>query len=523
VIGVGVALVVLSMYRARLDTLAVALGAFDRIAATVGAADTATVRAGFRRVRLAYKRVECVVEYVDPADAAALNGPATEGIGDAAGWDPGEPDEESSGGLLQSVERAIYRIPVLFPSTRQQLTAEIGGARMAVDRLRASADTVRLADADIAAAARLEVVRVAALGLAGDDSRAAHDGIPEARAALAGTRDMLHATRAARVDSLLRAGEAMLSGDDVNRLRFIVAIANPLTAALAPMARGAYDAWTDMGRRGPPASAAEVALGARLFRDPALSGPRTRSCATCHQPARGFTDGLARAAPLPGRTGVLLRHTPTLINAALADVFFDDGRAASLEAQVYAVVANPNEMAGSMPLAARRLGGRGPRQIARALAAYERTLLAFDSRADRAFQGDTLALSGAERRGFELFMGKGACGTCHYFPLLNGMRPPTYRQADFEVLGAPGDADSGRAVVTHDPADVGAMKTPGLRFAVPGGPYMHNVTFRTLDDVVDFYDRGGVRTANQTLAPAPLHLSDDEKRDLIAFLQALRI
>src|ERR1700722_4722733 len=172
VIGVGVALVVLSMYRARLDTLAEALGTFDRIAATVGVTDTATVRAGFRRVRLAYKRVECVVEYVDPADAAALNGPGTEAVGDAAGWDPGEPDEESSGGLLQSVERALYRVPVLFPSTRQQLTAEIGGARMAVDRLRASADTERLDDADVAAAGRLRGVRVAALGLAGDDSRA---------------------------------------------------------------------------------------------------------------------------------------------------------------------------------------------------------------------------------------------------------------------------------------------------------------------------------------------------------------
>ena len=288
---------------------------------------------------------------------------------------------------------------------------------------------------------------MAALGLAGDDSRVAHEGIPEARVALAGTRDVLRASRPDReagVDALFGAGEAMLGGDDVSRLRFIVTIANPLVAALAPTGRrdaGAYELWTHITKR--RVRAADVALGERLFTDPALSGSGIRSCATCHIPARGFTDGLARAAPLPGRAGVRLRHTPTLLNVALANVFFDDGRVSSLEAQVYTVVGNPNEMAGSLARAARRLPGQTPWSIARALAAYERTLVAFTTRADRAFRGDTLALSGQERHGFELFMGKAGCGTCHYFPLLNGMCPPTYRHTDFEVLGAPGDADWG--------------------------------------------------------------------------------
>jgi cytochrome c peroxidase len=186
------------------------------------------------------------------------------------------------------------------------------------------------------------------------------------------------------------------------------------------------------------------------------------------------------------------------------------------------------EFARAFPAGRSSMAAVSPRHIASALAAYERTLVAFDTRADRAFRGDTLALTGAERQGFELFMGKAACGTCHYVPFLNGMRPPTYQHTDFEVLGVPGRPDSGRAVVTHDPADVGAMKTPGLRFVVSGGPYMHNGTFRTLDEVVDFYDRGGgqgigARAGNQTLAPTPLHLTPLEKIDLIAFLEALRV
>jgi cytochrome c peroxidase len=223
--------------------------------------------------------------------------------------------------------------------------------------------------------------------------------------------------------------------------------------------------------------------------------------------------------------GVVLRHTPTLLNVAVADAWFDDGRAASLEDQVGDVVTNPHEM-----------GGRRPsREVARALAAYERTLVGFRTRVDRALGGDTLALTPTERHGFNVFMGKAACGTCHYLPLFGGMRPTRDAHTEYEVLGVPArpdtvgatvDPDSGRARVTGDPADLHAFKTPGLRFLAAGGPYMHNGAYRTLNEVVDFYDRGGgrgigERINNQTLSPVPLHLTPDEKADLIALLQAL--
>jgi cytochrome c peroxidase len=564
----GLGLVLLTLYHARLDTLANALQRFDRTVATVGPSDSATVRAGFRQVRTAYKRVECLIEYLSPDEAAALNGPGGEGPDEADGenGDPGEPEEESSLGLLQSAERALYRYPVLFVSTRQRLAASIGGARVVVGRLRrSSVDQRRLGDRDVVAAARRELIRVVALGLAGDDSRVAHNGRAEAAAALDGTRDALE-IYAPTLEMLapgswralarsFDAAETLLSesaDDDFSRLRFIVAVANPLATTLAWL--GARPVRADLlafaPRRPTPASAAQIALGAALFSDPALSGPGTRSCATCHQPARGFTDGLARAAPLSSHPDATLRHTPTLLNVGFADLLFDDGRASSLEQQVGMVVDNPDEMAGSLALAARRLRQRAavstqfarafpaarsspatlvsPRHIAAALAAYERTLVAFDTPVDRALRGDTGALTRDERHGFNLFMGKAACATCHYLPLFNGMRPPDYAHTDFEVLGVPGDTDSGRARVTHDPVDIGAMKTPGLRFAAPGGPYMHNGAYRSLAEVVDFYDSGGgagigARMANQTLSPVRLNLTDQEKHDLIAFLEALRV
>jgi cytochrome c peroxidase len=472
------ALVALVAYRAGLDSLAVSLRALAETVATAPATDSAGVRSAFRRARVQYKHVELLVEYLDPVGAEALNGP------DADAGEGDEADEGAAVGALQDAERALYRFPVLYAPVRARVLADVGGARTTVDRLRASAP-VSLRGARVVEACRLEVIRVMALGLAGDDSRAAREGIPEAIAALEGVRE-----NGGRVDAAIQLLEGARSFDELDRLPVILAL-----GGFGPMPVGKWSR--------------AAAVGRRLFSDPALSGGGARSCATCHVPSRGFTDGLARAVPL--QAGVELRHTPSLLNVKFADAFFDDGRVATLEAQVVDVVRNPTEMGGKRPA----------RWVASAIAAYERTLVGFDSRFDRALRGDTAALTASERRGFTVFMGKGRCGTCHYLPYMNGLRPPGYRHSDFEVLGI--DADSGRGKVTGDPADLGAMKTPGLRFLPGGGggPYMHNGVYRTMAQVIAFYDSGGVRVANQTLSAAPLHLSGEEKRALEDFLGAL--
>src|SRR5207245_681362 len=253
-----------------------------------------------------------------------------------------------------------------------------------------------------------------------------------------------------------------------------------------------------------------VALGGRLFFDPALSRRGRRSCAACHQPALAFSDGRARAVVDPGHGFV--RNTPTLLNAGMQLFQFADQRAPFLEFQVEAVMQNPREMDLPLAEAARKLGGDSalvarfagalgkpprealtPQSLGVAIAAYVRSLRAMDSRFDRAVRGDTDALTASERRGFNLFLGKAACGTCHFAPLFGGTVPPTYREAEPEVIGVPAkpvargprlDPDPGVFAVDKAPLHRHAFKTPTLRNVALTAPYMHNGVFRTLEEVV---------------------------------------
>ena len=193
------------------------------------------------------------------------------------------------------------------------------------------------------------------------------------------------------------------------------------------------------------------------------------------------------------------------------------------------VVNNEDNFAVSRPLS--------PGRLRMALAAYLRSLQALDSRFDRATRGDTALLTSNERRGFTLFMGKARCGTCHFAPLFNGATPPTFTEAEPEVIGTPAgplgtrggrriDPDAGRFAVDRVGLHRFAFKTPTLRNIALTAPYMHNGVFRTLEEVLDFYDGGGgagrgIATPQQTLPSDSLHLSREEKQDIIAFLGSL--
>jgi cytochrome c peroxidase len=304
----------------------------------------------------------------------------------------------------------------------------------------------------------------------------------------------------------------------------------------------------------PPATRELASLGKRLFSDPILSGPKTRSCASCHDPVRAFTDGRARALTLSVGTPPTARNTPTLINAALEPTQFADQRAGSLEEQVARVLASDAEMQSSAGLAASRLQadssyraafvraipGRRDTAVTAlgvriALAAYVRTLVALNSQFDRAVRGDTAAMTTGERRGFELFVGKARCGSCHFMPLFTGVAPPDFVTEEPEIIGVPRDAGAQQLVLDGDPGREGvdhitnhrfAFKVPTLRNVALTAPYMHNGAFKSLDEVIAFYDRGGgagagLRVPNQTLSEKPLRLSAAERHDLVAFLHAL--
>jgi cytochrome c peroxidase len=277
----------------------------------------------------------------------------------------------------------------------------------------------------------------------------------------------------------------------------------------------------------------------------------TRSCSSCHQPDKAFTDGLVKNLDITGKK-MIRRNTPTLINAALQPAQFDDLRAASLEDQVSDVVGNRDEMHGDMQLSTKKLWQDAAyrklfteafpqkhrtaidtAEVMNALASYVRSLTALNSRFDAYMQGDQSALQQTAINGFNLFMGKARCATCHYLPLFNGTLPPRYMQLDAEVIGVPKtkkskmiDPDQGLFDIQPMAFNRHAFKVTTVRNAARTAPYMHNGVFKTLAEVVDFYDQGGgaglgLKVANQTLAADRLHLTVKEKMELIAFMNSL--
>jgi cytochrome c peroxidase len=269
----------------------------------------------------------------------------------------------------------------------------------------------------------------------------------------------------------------------------------------------------------------KVALGARLFADPRLSGGSRRSCASCHQRERAFTDGRPKARALSGSN--LQRNTPGLWNLAWSKHYFWDGRAPSLEAQIRAPIEAPDEMGGDWPVILARLGadadlaGRfraafadeppiSRQTVVKALAAYVRSLVSPPTRFDAWIAGDAQALSPAEVRGFRLFTGKAGCVLCHA-----GWR---FTDDRFHDIGLPGH-DPGRGAVPGGTPGLSAFKTPSLRQLTHTAPYMHDGSIPSLAAVLAHYAGGLVR--RPSLAPSlnpRLRLSARERADLIAFL-----
>ena len=285
-----------------------------------------------------------------------------------------------------------------------------------------------------------------------------------------------------------------------------------------------------------PQNAAKVALGHELAFDHRLSKNESMSCAGCHLPFAGGGGHTARAF---GHGGELGRWAPSWVNAAYYTSQFWDGRAASLEEQTGALpghmgpISAPGEMAGDVESVVRKIAsipayrrqfkqafGQGVTRenIAKAIAAFERTLVATEAPFQRYVRGDERAISAAAKRGFELFRGKALCVTCHAPPLLSDNA--------FHDIGVPQVGplaeDLGRYAVTHKAADKRAFKTPSLYNSASFLYFMHDGAFSTLDQVIDHYDRGGnPGDEHQDPLMRPLHLTKSEKADLKAFLESL--
>ncbi|MEX2188991.1 MAG: cytochrome c peroxidase [Pirellulales bacterium] len=276
-----------------------------------------------------------------------------------------------------------------------------------------------------------------------------------------------------------------------------------------------------------PLTEAKIELGKQLYFDPRLSRDNTVSCASCHDPAKGWSNGEAVATGIGGQKGG--RSAPTIVNSAYQHFQFWDGRAAELEGQALGPIQNPIEMDLTLEELVEKLnkieGYKKQFQgvfgtdatsagVAKAIASFERTVLSGDAPFDRYKAGDTKALSEAGERGRVVFFNKAQCSSCH--------SGPNFTDGAFHNIGIGMEheqPDEGRKSESKLEGDRGAFKTPTLREIARTGPYMHDGRLNTIDDVVEYYNKGGTPNPQLDEAIFPLNLTDEQKKDLVTFLK----
>jgi cytochrome c peroxidase len=295
-----------------------------------------------------------------------------------------------------------------------------------------------------------------------------------------------------------------------------------------------------------------IELGRLLFFDPILSQNRRVACGSCHLPERALADSRHLGAALAqAQGGVLPRSTPTIFNVRFQHSQFWDGRADSLESLALMPVENALEMGSSREVAVRDVAAIpqygdlfraaygteiDEHALQRAIASFLRSVTANSAPVDRYLAGDERALSAEATAGFDLFFGKARCSRCHYLPLFAGTEGPSFVATEFRITGVP---ERGQTLLTRDLGRGGvsglpdvdaaelrhAFKAPTLRNIDKTAPYMHNGAFDTLEQVIDFYDRGpeargySVPNLDFVLQPGSLGLTSDEKRQILTFLR----
>lgn len=435
-------------------------------------------------------------------------------------------------------------------------------------------------------AMRMQLVRIFTLGLTGFDTPGSLNAMPEAAASLQGMQVFFNENyknvpekQDKEINALFESAvtylNASASFEEFDRLEMLTRYIDPLYKKLGELKSKANVNLIKYSTGWDPASKsifsdnflnpyyftdlkqhedndALRSLGKDLFYDPVLSNDGKTSCASCHQPEKAFTDGVPRSmSNTKGKT--VLRNAPTLLNAVYADRYFYDLRAFTLEQQAEHVIFNPDEFNTGYSAILQKLdvnpqygikfkkafGSKGisREKFSKALSSYVLSLRSFDSPFDKFVRGESTQLSQEAKNGFNLFMGKANCATCHFAPTFSGLVPPFYNENESEILGVLEtplskklDNDPGRYSnkVLSEQAWIyeKSFKTTTIRNAGLTSPYFHNGAYSTLEEVIDFYNEGGGQgkgylVQNQTLPPDPLDLTEKEKNDLIAFINAL--
>ena len=525
----------------------------------------------FKQSRLAYKKVEWAIEYFAPETARFMNGPALDEM---------ELEENRSFEPhgFQVIEEMIY--PEYDAENNPDLIKELNIFQSNIKQLKSTFEVITISNDYALDAIQQNVFRVITLGITGFDSPILQSSIPEAAESLIVIPKSLEKINAGNTSLselkklTLKAQKYCTENNNFNafnRAFFITEYLNPISKNIKAFQK--EENIKNVKKSSPLNPAIETlfdkdafdvnafvlsdeynftkekaVLGEKLFYDKGLSKNNDRSCASCHHPEKAFTDGLKTNVSLTGSN--LARNTPTLTYASLQNAQFWDMRQLDLEKQSVDVIQNKDEMHGSMEnihakiqldndyiklfkKAYPKTSKPEAWQIQNAIASYVRSLNAFDSRFDEYMRGNKNRLNKEEIEGMNLFMGKAKCATCHFTPLFNGTVPPSYSKTEHEVIGTPNEAsaktlspDKGRYLYNKMPQLVGAFKTPTVRNAAVTAPYMHNGVFKTLEEVVSFYNKGGgqglgYEVENQTLPFDKLNLTVKEEKALVAFMKTL--
>lgn len=432
-------------------------------------------------------------------------------------------------------------------------------------------------------AMRQELIRITSLGITGFDTPGSLNALAEAAAALEGMKVYFtqnYKQENSNIISLFNNAITQLKGNTsfngFDRLSFIKLYIDPLYKELGKLDTSSPEflsntsAWNTKSTsifsadflnpyyfsalKKEEDSPQLRALGKDLFYDPMLSNDGKFSCASCHNPEKAFTDGVPKSASnVQGKT--VLRNSPTLLNAVYADRYFYDLRAFTLEQQAEHVIFNKDEFNTAYSELIKKLEATekystsfkkvfGKKAINRtnfskALASYVLSLQSFNSDFDKYMRGEIADLPKKVKSGFNLFMGKATCATCHFTPTFSGLVPPLYSENESEILGVlenpkaaqpKADTDMGRfanRILTENAwIYEKSFKTTTIRNAALTAPYFHNGAYNTLEEVITFYNNGGggglgLNIKNQTLAPEPLNLTITEQNELIAFIKSL--
>ena len=530
------------------------------------------LEAQFLKLRLQFKKVEAFSEYFAPSTVKLVNGAPLDEIEE-------EENAVFEPGGLQVIEELIYTDEAI---DQQELIRHVRKMQVNIKRIKSLWIDIRITDSHVFDALRLELFRLITLGISGFDTPASGNAIAESAVVLESFKSYISAYKNVlpeyekleqQIEKAIVFLETSRDFNTFDRAVFITEHINPIAVSLkrnrnlaaipalqdrrllnsdaaTPFERGAFNTENLLSNPKLGSTPDRISLGQKLFYDGRISGNGKTNCGTCHQPALAYTDGLVTSKGFT--SGNIKRNSPTVMYSALQQAMFYDLRSPSLEDQAADVIHNKEEMSGSMHNISRMIGTDSgykrlfkqaypeldsvqPVHIQNALAIFVRSLSPFNSPFDRYMRGEKKALTDNQVKGFNLFMGKARCGTCHFMPLFNGTIPPDYQRTESEVLGITKnsdlknpvrDIDPGRGVHNQFPQWKNSFKTQTVRNIAKTGPYMHNGAFESLQKVMEFYNEGGgaglgLDVPNQTLAADKLNLTPSEIGYVIDFMESL--